>query len=75
MRLVEYPPEPESAEEEAKELKAIAAAAEGTGYGGLVSSAAGVELHCHNVRALGFAGSSLYSASDDEVAQWELPLA
>ena len=59
-----------------KQLKVetIEAAAEATGYGGLLRSAAGVELHCHNVRDLCFAGTSLFSASDDEVATWKLPL-
>lgn len=40
----------------------------------ILQSAAGAELHCHNVRALAFAGSSLYSAADDEVSTWALPL-
>ena len=31
-------------------------------------------LHCHTIRSVHFSGGALYSASDDEVAQWRLPL-
>jgi len=41
---------------------------------GLLRSAHDVELHCHNVREVCFAGPMLFSAADDEVAQWNLPL-
>ena len=30
-------------------------------------------LHCHTIRSVHFSGGALYSASDDEVAQWRLP--
>lgn len=33
-----------------------------------------LELHCHNVRSLQFTGSILHSGSDDEIAQWLMPL-
>ena len=29
-------------------------------------------LHCHTIRSVHFSGGALYSASDDEVAQWRL---
>ena len=40
----------------------------------MIRSAASVELHCHNVRALKRAGATLYSAADEEVSSWALPL-
>ena len=72
--LLKYLMEPETAQEAEEERQALRTAADSGGFGGLIRSAASVELHCHNVRALAFAGSGLFSASDEEVAQWELPL-
>ena len=33
-----------------------------------------VELHCHNIKTVGFAGECLFSAAEDEVAQWQMDL-
>ena len=73
VRLIEYLAEPEEEADRALERAAIAAAEDVNGV--MIRSAAGAELHCHNVRSLRFAGSSLISAADDEVATWQLPLA
>ena len=70
VKFVEYLPEPETraeADEEAELLSAV-------GTAGLVRSAATVELHCHNVRGLAFSGACLYSAGEDEMARWLMPL-
>ena len=81
-KMIEYRPQPETESErlaeEAAVARAVAAAMVSGGEGpeaggGLICSAATAELHCHNVRSLHFAGSSLISAGDDEVAQWEMP--
>ena len=71
VKLVEYLPEPEEEEDKALERAAIAACDDVSDV--LLRSSAGAELHCHNVRDLQFAGTTLYSASDDEVASSTSP--
>ena len=61
-----------SEEELALERAAIAEAESPSSI--LLRSAASAELHCHNVRGLAFAGAALFSASEDEVAAWRLPI-
>ena len=39
----------------------------------MLRSTAAVDVHCHNVREVCFAGAMLFTAGDDEVAQWQLP--
>ena len=39
-----------------------------------VRSHAIVELHCHNIKTVGFAGECLFSAAEDEMAQWQMDL-
>ena len=41
----------------------------------LVRSVSSAELHCHNIRGVFFAGTTLFSAADDEVALTALLLA
>ena len=80
VKIVEYLPDARTEQELEEEEEALAAAAAaalaGTSAGrqplGLMRSAASVELHCHNVRSLEFCGSCLYSAAEDEVAQWQM---
>ena len=75
VKLLEYAYRPEGAREQIEEDEQLDAAEEGGMLvGGLLRSADDVELHCSNVRELHFAGAKLFSAADDEVAQWELPL-
>ena len=74
LKLVEYLAGPENDEEAAEEAAAIDAAEEaGVTVEGLLRSTAAVDVHCHNVREVCFAGAMLFTAGDDEVAQWQLP--
>ena len=68
VQLVEYLQAPTTAEEAAEEAAHLEAG------GSVLRGAASVELHCHNVRSLAFGGECLYSAAEDEVATWELPM-
>jgi hypothetical protein len=69
-KLVEYRAAPTSEEELAAERAAIGAARSLASV--MVLSSADVELHCATVRALSFAGSTLYSAAEDEVVSWQM---
>ena len=68
VQMIEYLPSPATAEEAEAEQALLADG------GSVLLGAASVELHCHNVRSLHFAGDCLYSAAEDEVATWRLPL-
>ena len=75
VKLLEYLAPPETEAEIVAEEKALDAAADsGDAVAGLLRSAEDVELHCNNVREVHFAGAKLFSAADDEVAHWDLPL-
>ena len=75
VKLLEYLADPEDeASLHEEDLQLTAAAKSGGTVDGLLRSSHDIELHCHNVREVHFAGPTLFSAADDEVAQWDLPL-
>ena len=71
-KFVEYLAESETEEEQRLELSEIATSASLAAV--MLRSAADAELHCNNIRSLAFAGATLFSAAEDEVASWALPL-
>jgi len=68
VQLIEYLASPTTAEEAAAEERVLDSG------GSVLIGAASVELHCHNVRSLHFGGNRLFSAAEDEVAVWQMPI-